>query len=185
MAAARHDLVFATAWAVAVRQPGQPSVPNGTRTHPPGEPAFTGSHASAHSRPNAASDRPVRRGLRAKSDGAGGGGLECGYYRGRHEVFLHTADASDRFRRDPQRLPLFVRLILGDPEMNNTVADNSVLRPDLRPLLTAELGEETGADGAVVAVTLWRRCTLCRPNRAHNVCPADDPDNLAFSDDRY
>jgi len=52
-------------------------------------------------------------------------------------VFLDAADAGDRFRRDPQSLPLFARLILGDPEMNDTVADNNVLRPDLRPLLTA------------------------------------------------
>src|SRR5205823_1503166 len=38
--------------------------------------------------------------------------------RGGHDVFLDAADASDRLRRDPQRLPLFGRLILGDPEMN-------------------------------------------------------------------
>jgi len=88
-------------------------------------------------------------------------------------VFLDAADAGNRFRRDPQRLPVFARLILGDPEMNNTVADDDVLRPDPRPLLAAELGEETGADRAVVALTLARWCALCRPDRADNVCPAD------------
>jgi hypothetical protein len=73
-------------------------------------------------------------------------------------VFLDPADSGDSFCRDPQRLPLFARLILGDPEMNDPVADNNVLRPDLRPLLTTEGGEETGADRPVVALAraLWR-----------------------------
>ena len=56
-------------------------------------------------------------------------------------MFLDAADAWRSFRRDPQRLPLFAELILGDPEMNDAVAHNNVLWPDLRPLLTAELGE--------------------------------------------
>src|SRR6202008_4151563 len=85
------------------------------------------------------------------------------------------------FCRDSQRLPLFARLVLGDPEMNDTVANNDVLRPDLRPLLTAEFGEEIGADRAIVALTLARWRALCCSERAHNVCPADDPDNLALA----
>ena len=81
-------------------------------------------------------------------------------------MFLDAADSRDSFRCDPQRLPLFARLVLGDP------ADNNVLRPDLRPLLAAKFGEETGADRPVVAVArvLWR--ALCRPHRADDVCPA-------------
>ena len=101
------------------------------------------------------------------SGGTGGRGLlECGDQRGGHYVFLDAADAGDRFRRDPQRLALFTRLILGDPEMNDTVADDDVLRPDPRPLLAAEPGEEAGADRAVVALTLARWCALCRPDCA-------------------
>src|SRR5262249_47907760 len=68
--------------------------------------------------------------------------------------------------------------------MNDTVADNNVLRPDLRPLLTAELGEQTGADGAVVALFLTRWRALCGPDRADNVCSADNPDDLALAHDR-
>ena len=55
----------------------------------------------------------------------------------------------------------------------------------LRPFLTAELGEETCADRAVVALTLARWRSLCRPNRADDICPADDPDNFAFAHDRH
>ena len=88
-------------------------------------------------------------------------------------MFFDASDAGDRFCRDPQRLPLFGRLILRDPEMNDAVADNDVFRPDPRPLLTPELGEEAGADRAVVALTLAQWRTLCRPDRTDNVCPAD------------
>ena len=99
-------------------------------------------------------------------------------------MLLDAADSKDSFRRYPQRLPLFAKLILGDPEMNDPVADNNVLRPDLCPLLTAERGEETGADRPVVALTRGLRRALCRPHRADDVCSADDPDKLALAHDR-
>src|SRR5262249_37629333 len=110
---------------------------------------------------------------------------ECRDHWSGHDVFLDATDSGDSFRRDPQRLPLFARLILGDPEMNDPVADNNVLWPDLRPLLAAELGEETGADRAVVALTLVLWCTLCRSDRADDVCAADDPDKPALAHDRH
>ena len=37
--------------------------------------------------------------------------------------------------------------------MNDPVADNNVLRPDLRPLFTAEFGEKTGADRSPLDLT--------------------------------
>jgi len=93
-------------------------------------------------------------------------------------VFLDTADAGDCFRRDLQRLSFFAGLILGDPEVYNTVADHNVLRPDLRPLLATEFGEESGTDRPIVVLTLRRWGALCRPIRAYYVCAADDPDNF-------
>jgi hypothetical protein len=89
-------------------------------------------------------------------------GLECGDHWGGDDVFLDPAHASDRFRRDPQRVPFFTRLVLGNPEMNNTVADNNVLWPDLRPLLTAEFGKEPGADRAIVSLSFGGCRALCR-----------------------
>jgi hypothetical protein len=80
-------------------------------------------------------------------------GSECRDHWSGHDVFLDATNSWDSFRRDPQRLPLFARLI------------DNVLRPDLSPFLTAETGEETGADRAVVALTglLWRTLSTRRP----------------------
>ena len=64
-------------------------------------------------------------------------------------MFLDAADARNRYRCDPQRLPLLARLILGDPEMNDAVADNNVFRPDPCPFLGAKLGEKSAADRAI------------------------------------
>src|SRR6202035_2629711 len=107
--------------------------------------------------------------------------LECGDHWGGDDVFLDPAHASDRFRRDPQRVPFFTKLVLGNPEMNNTVAHNNVLWPDLRPLLTAEFGKEPGSDRAIVSFSFGGCCTLRRSDRAHNICAADDPNNFAFA----
>src|SRR5579862_9203005 len=96
-------------------------------------------------------------------------------------MFLDAPDAGHGFRRNPQRLPLLWRLILRDPEMHGAVPDNNVLRPDFRPFLAAELGEEPLAQRAVVPLALaWRR-TFCRPDRAHDIGPADDADDLAVA----
>ena len=58
---------------------------------------------------------------------------ECRDHGSGYGVLLDAADSKDSFRRYPQRLPLFAKLILGDPEMNDPLADNNVLRPDLCP----------------------------------------------------
>ena len=41
--------------------------------------------------------------------------LELGEHRDDHVMFRYAADAGDPFRRDPQRLLLFRRLIRGNP----------------------------------------------------------------------
>ena|SRR5438477_11778751 len=54
---------------------------------------------------------------------------------------------------------------------NDTAADEDVLRPDLRPFLTAELGEKARAGRAIIALAFARWRTLCRPDRANDIGP--------------
>src|SRR5262245_53038421 len=105
--------------------------------------------------------------------------LECREHWNGHNVVLDAADAGNSFRRNPQRLLLLVRLVRGEPEMHDPVADDNVLRPDPCPFLAAKLGEKPAADCAVVGLFLTRWRTLCRPDRADDVCPADNPDKRA------
>src|SRR5438874_5637948 len=53
---------------------------------------------------------------------------------------------------------------------NDTAADEDVLRPDLRPFLTAELGEKARASSDH-SPRLRARRTLCRPDRANDIGP--------------
>jgi hypothetical protein len=55
-------------------------------------------------------------------------------------VFLDAADSGDSFRRDTQSLPLFARLIFGDPEMNGVGTDRRrEKRRDIRQMIIQEL----------------------------------------------
>ena len=46
---------------------------------------------------------------------------------------------------------------------NDTAADEDVLRPDLRPFLTAELGEKARAGRAIIALAFARWRTFVAP----------------------
>jgi hypothetical protein len=88
-------------------------------------------------------------------------------------VFFDPSDADDIFRRNPQRLPLLVRLVRGEPEMHDPIADDDVLRSDPRPLLAAKLGEKSAADRAVVGLALTRHDVLDRPAMRFHVIASE------------
>src|SRR5271155_2755996 len=75
-------------------------------------------------------------------------------------------------------------LVRREPEMHDAVSDDDVLRPyPRRPIFVAELAEKAGADRPVVAFALARQCALCRAERANEIGPADDADDLAIAHD--
>ena len=65
--------------------------------------------------------------------------------------------------------------------MHDTVADDNVLRPDLRPFFATKFGDEPSADRAVVILALARWRALCRRERADEVGPADNADDFAIA----
>ena len=62
--------------------------------------------------------------------------------------------------------------------MYDAIADDNVLRPNFRPFLTAQLGEQTRPDRAVVNLALSRCCTLCRPTARTILARLMIPTNL-------
>ena len=59
-------------------------------------------------------------------------------------MLLNAADATDAFGSDSQRVALVWGLIIGKPEMHDTIADDHILCPyHVCPFFTAQFGEKT------------------------------------------
>ena len=69
--------------------------------------------------------------------------------------------------------------------MHDPVPHDDVSRRYVHPLLSAQLGEELIADGAVIGIGDSGRRALRGCESPHQVCTANDADELAVMDDRH
>src|SRR4029077_1981654 len=106
-------------------------------------------------------------------------------HRRRHDVLLDAANARDILGSDAQGLALSIRPVVRDPDVYDPAPDDDVGRPGVYPLLRLQFLQKLLADRAVVGCGIGGQPASRRRQRPYEVRPADDPDQLTVSDDRY